>query len=95
MWVGGMQFDFGNFPETFRGYFYPFVIMVSRMIGDLLFNLEWLGFLVCNCLIIATIISWAIPEILHVNRDSKKFFGGSIFFTTMINFFGLVCWYYR
>lgn len=87
LWTGGFSFNFLNFPETFRGYVYPFLVMVCRVIGKSLFGWEWLGFLLGNSLMIAATITLSLPRILHVDMSGKREIIGSCAFSILVSVF--------
>jgi|GEM_PF-3661308 len=87
IWTGGFNFVFTNFPETFRGYVYPFLVIFFRAVGKKIFFSEWLGFLIGNSLMIAVTITLSIPKIFHIDMKNRRGLLGSIVFSLFVVIF--------
>lgn len=92
-WSWGMsifnngKINFLNFPETFRGYLYPFIIASLRVIGLKLFNSEWILFILFNCVIFTGIICVLVPKLLEYDMNSKYSWIKSFIFSILVVIF--------
>lgn len=73
------SFSFLNIGISFRGYALPFIIFISRCISQLLFISEQTLYLIINCLMITTLISAIVPNLLKAKYNKKLVFGSVLF----------------
>ncbi len=85
--MGENGFSFLDFPETFRGYFYPFIMFVLKGTGRVVFNNDHILFMITNSAILAILIAKVIPIILDVHIAPKRRIIGSVLFSTIICIF--------
>lgn len=76
-----------EFPETFRGYFYPTVLAFLRIISQNIFQNEHVLFIILNSLLVAITISVLIPRIFYSNISQSRQIIGSIIFSLLVIIF--------
>jgi len=65
-------FNILNFPETFRGYFFPTIILVVKLIGENLFGNGYWGFRLFSAASIAFLFSYILPYIFNKKINNAK-----------------------
>lgn len=81
------KFNLYGFPETFRGYFFPALILFVRNLGALFFHSEFMGFWVFMSLIMAVTLGISIPYLFQFRIDTYKMMLRLILCTVLVLYF--------
>lgn len=69
---GGLKINLLNYPETFRGYFWPTVVCLTRGACVLLFHDGYIGWRLIASFMMAIILTWALPVVFGKKINGLK-----------------------
>lgn len=78
-----------NFPETFRGYFWPVLVQIARVLGENVFHNGYIGFRLLNAAMISSFFSIYLPFIFGKKVEKvSDIIRITFVFITVIYFWG-------
>lgn len=92
-WYEGQQmkandsFHLLNFPQSIRGFVFPFILLCTEELGTQLFHNPYLIFWIYQSFMIALLIAIIVPYIIEIEIKSKRYIIGCFCSVILFSFF--------